>query len=138
MKNKIKNDYLCAMKAHEKIKKDLLSVVLGEINNEEGRGKKMDDITIQNLLRKMVKDSEIIIENTQDEEFKNIAINEKAILESYLPKLMTEEEIKRKIELILLTMTQPNMGLVMKEFNIKYKGKADNAIVSKIVKELLQ
>ncbi|MDD3988212.1 MAG: GatB/YqeY domain-containing protein [Candidatus Omnitrophica bacterium] len=138
MKNKIKNDYLCAMKAHEKIEKDLLSVVLGEINNEEGRGKKMDDIAIQNLLRKMVKDSEIIIDNAQDESFKNAAKIERAILESYLPQLMSEEEIKRKIELILLTMTQPNMGLVMKEFNIKYKGKADNAIVSKIVKELLQ
>ena len=138
MRKRIQEEFIQAFKVQDKVKKTLLSVVLGEIKNEESRGKKMDDIAIEKLLRKMSADTSIIIENTHDEEFKNITIREKEILESYLPQLMSEEEIKKEVRLIMLNNSNPNMGIIMKDFNIKFKGKADNNIVSKIVKEELQ
>jgi len=140
MKEKIQKDFHDAMKAQDKIKKNLLSVVLSEIKTEEGRGKKMDNEAIGKLLRKMSNDADIIILNTQDEEFKNIAKIEKEILNSYLPQLMSEDEIKEGIKKVIFEINAfgiSDMGKVMKEFNSRYSGKADNSIVSKIVKEEL-
>jgi len=140
MRKRIQEEFIQAFKAQDKVKKTLLSVVLGEIKNEESRGKKMDDLAIEKLLRKMSADTSIIIENTQGEEFKNITIREKEILESYLPQLMTEEEIRENVKRVIFETNAfgiSDIGKVMKEFNIRYKGKADNNIVSKIVKEIL-
>ncbi len=66
---------------------------------------------------------------------------ELAILEKYLPKLMSEEEIKKvvdqkKTELGIADKSQMGqfIGAVMQEL----KGKADGALVKKVVEEALE
>ena len=56
-------------------------------------------------------------------------------LEKDLPKQMTEDEIKSKINEIISSNSNANIGIIMKEFkNIN----ADKAIVSKLAKEMLK
>lgn len=55
-------------------------------------------------------------------------------LSNYLPKMMTEEEIKEKIESIISSNDKANIGIIMKEFK---ELNADRALVSKIAKEML-
>lgn len=65
---------------------------------------------------------------------------ELAILESYLPAQMNEEDIKMLVkEAILETeaKTPQDMGKVMQRLMPAVKGKADGSLVSKIVKEEL-
>ncbi|MBI2642508.1 MAG: GatB/YqeY domain-containing protein [Candidatus Wildermuthbacteria bacterium] len=62
------------------------------------------------------------------------------ILEAYLPVQMGEEEVRKLVEeAITLTgaKTPQEMGKVMAALMPKVKGKADGALVSRIVKELL-
>ncbi len=64
---------------------------------------------------------------------------ELAIIESYLPQLMNEEQIKEAVRKIITEqgLTKADfgkaMGIVMKEL----KGKADGGLVGRIVKEIL-
>lgn len=56
-------------------------------------------------------------------------------LEKDLPKQMTEDEIKSKINEIISSNSNVNIGIIMKEFkNLN----ADKAIVSKLAKEMLK
>ena len=56
-------------------------------------------------------------------------------LSNYLPKMMTEDEIKQKIETIIKSNDKVNIGIVMKEFK---ELNADRAMVSKLAQEMLK
>jgi uncharacterized protein YqeY len=56
-------------------------------------------------------------------------------LEKDLPKQMTEDEIKSKINEIISSNSNVNIGIIMKEFKSL---NADKAIVSKLAKEMLK
>lgn len=132
IREQIKLDFNACFKSRDLFTKDLLGIVLSEIQAEEGRGRKVDEIAVQTLLRKMQANLQEIGTET--------ALKERDILNKYVAKLMPEEEIKEKISEIITEIgaTSPKeMGRIMTAFATKYKGKADNAIVAKITKELL-
>jgi hypothetical protein len=63
------------------------------------------------------------------------------ILKKYLPKELTEEEIRvivKEAKEKTKAVSQKDIGLIMKEIVPKTKGKADGNLVAKIVKEELQ
>ena len=64
------------------------------------------------------------------------------ILESYLPRQLTEEEIKTAIESILtekgLEPVKKSQGVVMKEIMAKYKGQTDGKTVNKVLSTILK
>jgi uncharacterized protein YqeY len=65
---------------------------------------------------------------------------ELSIVESYLPKQMSEVELRVAVEQIITETGAKSLveiGKVMNGFNAKFSGKADNKIVSTIAKELL-
>jgi uncharacterized protein YqeY len=67
-------------------------------------------------------------------------LSQATIMEEYLPKQMSEEEIGKAVEQIIIEIgakSPGDMGKVMGGFSAKYAGKADGKIVSNIVKELL-
>ena len=61
---------------------------------------------------------------------------ELALVESYLPKQMSREEIVAAVEKILAGLAdKSNAGLVMKAVMQELKGKADGKLIREIVKE---
>lgn len=65
---------------------------------------------------------------------------EAEILKAYLPEQLSEEEIRKLAEEAIEktgAKEQKDMGRVMAELMPRIKGKTDNTLVSKIVKELL-
>jgi len=58
------------------------------------------------------------------------------ILKKYLPEQLSEEEIK-KLAKEIIEKVGPDFGKIMKEIMPRVKGRAEGALVSKIVKELL-
>ncbi len=63
------------------------------------------------------------------------------VLKKYLPKELTEEEIRiivKEAKEKTKAVSQKDIGLIMKEIVPKTKGKADGNLVAKIVKEELQ
>jgi hypothetical protein len=128
LKEKINTDFITAFKAKEMEKKDFLGLLKGEIQNEQGRGTVITDETIMLILRKMEKS----LKQTNTEQ----SLVELKYLEAYLPKLMSEEQI-REIVLVYKASGLNNLGKIMGQFNKEYKGLADNKVVSNIITELL-
>ena len=128
LKEQINVDFMTAFKAKEMEKKNFLGVVKGEIQNEAGRSGKEDDETVLNILKKMEKS----LKQTNTEE----SLKELEYIKPYLPTLMDEVLIRSILESYKNTGID-DMGKMMSAFNKEYKGKADNALVSKIVKEVI-
>jgi uncharacterized protein YqeY len=128
LKDKINQDFLLAFKNKEMDKKNFLTVVKGEIQNEEGRTGIASDETVITILKKLEKS----LKQTNTPE----SLKELEYIKPYLPVMMDEDKIR---EIIVQFKNQGlnNMGQMMGEFNKNYKGMADNNLVSKIVKESL-
>lgn len=128
LKEQINADFMAAFKAKEMEKKNFLGVVKGEIQNEAGRSGKEDDETVLGILKKIEKS----LKQTNTAE----SLVELEYIKPYLPTLMDEVLIRSILESYKNTGIE-DMGKMMGAFNKEYKGKADNAVVSKIVKEVL-
>jgi uncharacterized protein YqeY len=127
LKEKINADFITAFKAKEMGKKDFLGLLKGEIQNEEGRGTTTTNDSVMTILRKMEKS----LKQTNTEG----ALVELKYLEAYLPKLMSEDQI-REIVLGYKATGLTNVGQIMGQFNKEYKNLADNKLVSTIIAEV--
>src|SRR3990167_7354051 len=120
LKDKIKADFKEAFKAKEQVKLSVLKMVNSEIGNAE--------------INKRAK----LIKGLPAGEAGGKA--EKAVLMFYMPEQLTEEKIR---ELAKKAMDQSGakgekeIGKVMALLSPQVKGKADGALVNKIVRELL-
>ena len=65
-------------------------------------------------------------------ECNHIEINElqKALIEQYLPKLMSEDDIRK----IISSLEDKSMPSVMKHFKMNYDGQVDMSVVSRIAR----
>jgi uncharacterized protein YqeY len=139
LKEKINVDYMSAFKAKNTVAKNLLSVIKGEIQTtEKNTGvENMSDEDVVKILKKTVKS----LKETNASFPSAQTAEELFIAESYLPKQMSEEEVKVAVDEIIAsmktTLTAKEMGKVMGQFNSKYAGLADGKLVSQVVKDAL-
>lgn len=132
LKEKINADFMTAFKSKNMVAKSILSVVKGEIQNVEKNigSDNLSDAEVTKILTKTVKSLKETISLTNDEKSKS----ELAILEIYLPKQMSKEEVTAKVsELVNSGITQ--IGAIMKEFSTL---PADKKMVSEVIKEVIK
>jgi uncharacterized protein YqeY len=60
-----------------------------------------------------------------------------AVLEEYLPKQMSDDEISVEIDKVMTETGSTNMGVLMKELNARLAGRADGKTISRILKTKL-
>lgn len=126
LKEQISTDYITAMKEKNVPAKNLLSVVKGDIQNLEKELR--EDCTDEDVIKILTKTAKNLKEVNDDESKIQLAI-----VEGYLPKQMSREEIVLKVtELVNSGIT--NIGGIMKEFAIL---PVDKKIVSEVIKEVL-
>lgn len=83
-----------AMRDKDAPRRDLLKVVLGELQTAASRtGEAMDDEQAQRIIRKMVKSSNEMIDLSKNPEVVEKTKAELVILESLLPKTLSVDEI---------------------------------------------
>lgn len=114
LKEKINADFITAMKNKDVVKKNLLSVIRGEIQTMEknmGGDTVILDNEITNILNKMAKSLRESIKTSPTDELNE----ELTIVESYLPKQMTEEEITSIVKK-LIEEKELNIAEVMRHF----------------------
>lgn len=138
LKEKINKDYIEAFKAKNNVKKNLLSVIKGEIQTiEKNTGVENlsdeDVIKILNKTVKSLKETMVSLIDSQNVEKILTVKNELVIVDSYLPKQLSIEEIQSKIDSLVASGLK-NMGMIMKEFNSL---PADKKLVSELVKKSL-
>ena len=146
LKEQLAEDMKAAMKAKEegKLRLGVIRMVRSAVRQTEIDGKKeLDDDGVAAVIGKELKQRKDSLE-----EFKKGGRNdlvakteeEIQVLLAYLPKQLTEDEIR---DLVKAAMEETgaagpkDMGKVMKALMPKTKGKADGKLVNTIVKELL-
>lgn len=144
IKERLMQDLKAAMKSHDKIKKDTITMVRAAIKQiEVDKRVDLSDEEVIDIISKQYKERVSLID-----EFKRggrddlVAQTEeeiKIILE-YLPKQLTDEElediIKEAIEKLSIT-DKKQIGELMKEVMPKVKGKADGKKVNSIASKYL-
>ena len=145
--NQIPIDLKNAMLAKEKVKIAALRAIKSAFileNTKEGSSRNIDNNLAQQIILKLHKQRmdayNIYVEQNRsdlaDEEFQQAKV-----LENYLPKRLSEEEVRSEIKEIVNVLgatSMADMGKVMGKAMNSLKGKADGAIISKLVKEILK
>jgi len=146
LEQKIMAEMKDAMKAKNESLLRGLRAIKAEIikaKTEPGAGGEIDEATEQKFLQKMMKqrrDSYEIFEKQGRKDLSDKEKEEMDLIERFLPKQMTEEEIKQAVVTIITetgASSAADMGKVMGVASKQLAGKADGKTISVIVKQLL-
>jgi uncharacterized protein YqeY len=146
LEQKIQQDIMTAMKAHDQVRTNAVRSIKSEIiiaRTAEGAKPSLEDSDIIKLIQKLVKQRKEAAEQFVAAKRQELADNELAearVLEEYLPKQLSAEEIEAKIKEIISQTgaTQPSdMGKVMGVATKQLAGLADGRTISTLVKQLL-
>lgn len=146
-KQQLKDQLKESMLAKDELRTQVLRFVLSGITyyeiNKGGAGYEATEEDVMAVITKEVKQRHDSIEQFEKAGRADLADKEKAelaILETYLPEQMPEEEVRKFVEEAVKTTgasTPQDMGKVMASLMPKVKGKADGGLVSRLVKEAL-
>jgi len=145
LKEKLIEDLKSSMKDKDTIRKNTITMIRAAIKQKEVDERiQLDDDGIIEIISKQLKEKKNVIEDFkrgQRQDLVEQTEKEMEILLEYLPKQLSEEDIRR---IVMETVKEVNassmkdIGLVMKSVMPKLKGKADGSTVNKIVKEILE
>lgn len=94
LKDELKTAMLEAMKARRAVEKGILRVALGEVQTIESRsGDDASDAEVEKILRKLIKSISESRDAAADDAQRATLVEEIAVLEGYLPKTLTADEI---------------------------------------------
>ncbi|MDR3226787.1 MAG: GatB/YqeY domain-containing protein [Prevotellaceae bacterium] len=141
----INNDIKTAMLAKDKLRLETLRSIKAGIllaKTAENAIEITEDFEIK-MLQKMAKqrkESATIYTQQNRQELADKELAEAEIIEQYLPKQLTEEEITVVVKEVIAAVgatSQKDMGKVMGAANKQLAGKADGRLISEIVKKLI-
>ena len=144
--DQISNDIKEAMKARDKVRLETLrniKKVFLEAKTAPGANDTLEDADALKIIAKLAKQGNdaaqlFVQQNRQD--LADAELAQVAVIESYLPKQMSEDEIREAVKAILAetgATSMKEMGKVMGVASKQLAGKADGRVISGIVKELL-
>ncbi len=142
----IDRDIKSAMLAKERDKLDALRAIKNALlvqRTEKGGSSSIDSETEIKLLKRLVKQRKeaadlYLQQNRQD--LAEAEMFQAGIIETYLPEQLSEDAVKETVERIIRetgASGMKDMGKVMGQASKELAGKADNRMVSSIVKDLL-
>jgi len=141
----IKQDMYAAMKSKDKVKATILRSFLSNLKKIEIEKKEpIVEHEYLSIVKKMVKQLKESIDVYSQAGRIELAEKEKSelnIMEAYLPKQFSEEEISELIKNIISEISAKNISDIGKVMAIVMKkggGKVDGGIANRIAKELLQ
>lgn len=144
MFDKVKSDLLASMKEQDKFKLGVLRMLKSALQMEQiNIGHDLTDEETLAVIRREVKKR-----NSSIQEYEKFGKtdtvqdlkHEVAILESYLPAMLSDEEVEKIINEIIETFENPDiksMGKIISLVKEKTNGNADMSKVSALVKESL-
>lgn len=131
----IYNSLIQARKNHQELEKNILALLYTNLKNKaiDLRVEELSDSDTINIIKKVSKQLDEEIES-------NVRVNrmekvndlsyQKNLIEKYLPKQLSEDEIRN----ILNSLEDKSIPSVMKYFKTNYNGLVDMSLVSKIAR----
>jgi uncharacterized protein len=151
LKDRLRADLTEAMKAQDKLRTATLRMVLSAIQSEEVSGRQARELTDDEVLKVLARESrkrgeaaQIYVTNGRGE----LAANERAearVIDDYLPTQLNDDELANVVDTAIAEVSEANgeaptmkqMGQVMKAATAIAAGKADGARISSFVKDRL-
>ncbi len=146
LENQINDDIKAAMRAKDKKTLEALRAVKSAIllaKTDKGSDGEMAEDTGMKILQKLVKqrkDSADLYISQNRADLAEDEIFQLAVIEKYLPAQMGEDDIQKAVAEIIAETgadSMKDMGKVMGIASKKLAGKADNKLISNIVRQLL-
>lgn len=146
LENKIQIDLVHAMKNKDVSKVSALRSIktaIMETKTAANGKKELEDVDIVKIIQKLVKQRNESAEIYEQNERPELAKNERMeldVLNEYLPKMLTEQEIEDVVIKVIADLnasSMKDMGKVMGYINKTYAGQVDGSVVSRVVKSKL-
>ena len=137
--DEIKKANIQALKDKDTVKRDVLSVVINKymlVNIEKkAQGKAFEDSDMVSILQKTIKELNETAENykkVNNTQMYDEQLFQAKVLEGFLPKMMSREEIVA----IIKTLPDTQVPTVMRHFKQNYAGQVDMKEVQEALKSL--
>ena len=144
LKVQLQEDMAAAMKSGDTVTRDAIRSLLAAVKYKEIDDQvELDDQGVILVIQKLVKQRHETIEDAQRAERAQMVDSEKAdlaVLERYLPEMMSEEEISNRAQVMIAEIGAEgpqDMGKVMGQLMPSLKGEADGRLVNSVVRDLL-
>ena len=137
--DELKANNIKAMKERDNVTRGVLSVVMSKYKLQEveakAAGKEIGDkellAIIQKTLKELSDEKEGYVKVNNTERVSDIAKQEE-VLSSYLPKQLSEQEIRD----IINSLEDKSVPSVMKHFKMNYAGQVDMSLVNSVLRSL--
>ena len=144
LKEKLLEDLKQSMKEKNTNRKNVVQMVrAGILQVEKDKGIQLEDAQVLEIIAKELKkrkDSLADFEKANREDLINQVNEEIRVLEEYLPKQLSDEELELKIQEIITKVgatTIKDLGMVMKEAKTEIGAQADGKRINEVVRKLL-
>lgn len=144
LKEKLMEELKEAMKNKDTIKKNTVQMVRAAILQiEKDKGIEVGDDKILEIIAKEVKtkkDALVDFEKAQRQDLIDQTNQEIAVLQEYLPKQLSREEVKAEVEKIISEIgatSMKDMGAIMKESKVKLGASAEGKTINEVAKEIM-
>lgn len=143
--NKIKSDQVESRKARDSIKSSLLTTLIGEaeVVGKNKRNGAPTDSEVLALIKKFIDGvnqtiAYIMFDDSVDR--MSVLNTEKAILESYMPKQLSYDEIKSELlrEFNTELADGKTKGLMMKHLKDKFLGQYDGKVAAEVADQIIK
>jgi uncharacterized protein YqeY len=143
--NRLSDDLKRAMKARDQLRMDVLRMIKAALLNKEIELKKeLDDAEMSRVMTTLVKQRREAVEQYRKANREDLAgkeLQEISIIEGYLPKALSPDEIAKVVETVIQEFgakTLKDMGPVMKAVMVRLAGQTvDGKQVSDLVRAKL-
>ena len=126
----IKSDQVLSRKQRDQVKSNLLTTLIGEITKKakDDGDREVTDLDVISTIKSFMSNMDIVLKH---EEANVIALEEKWILGSYLPKQLDQNELS----LIISKNEFKNLGEFMKFLKINHAGLYDGAMAKSVFEQ---
>lgn len=140
LNTRLMKDLKEAMKDKNTIKKSVITLLRAGLTNEKIKKKaeltEQEEMAVVRRELKQTKDSLAEFKKAGRTDLVEKEEAKIAVLETYLPKQLSEAELLTEIQKLNLDKTE-NIGKVIGQVIVEFKEVADGALVSKVVKEYM-
>lgn len=145
LKEELMKDLKEAMKEKNTIKKDTVQMVRAAILQiEKDKGIEVEDEKIIDIIAKEVKTKKDALkdfEKAERQDLIDLTNREIEILQEYLPKQLSRDEVKAEVQKIISEIgatSMKDMGAIMKEAKAKMGASAEGKTINEVAKEILK
>lgn len=144
LKEKLMEDLKESMKNKDVIRKNTIQMVRAAILQiEKDKGIEVQDDKILEIISKEVKSKKDVLKDFEKAERQDLidqTNQEISVLQEYLPKQLSREEIKSELEKIIAEIgatSMKDMGTIMKEAKAKMGASAEGKTINEVAKEIM-